>query len=223
MRLVLFAFVTLATSSCSVLECPRGEWSCDGDLLSHCVTRCGGTKANPQCATTNTTTDCANDFVATLGVRKTCRIVAGSGMCLDAPLTSCDATIPGATLPPGSQYWKRLSCTPSGHLLSCYSAEGETFQDTGLCDFEGRTCLSTPTGPACVDSPKVACEPAGYPRCAEGARLYCLGGPESGYAVLTQPCGDGLICVTPDGGSPQCIRPAADAGMASDAGVDAGG
>ena len=198
-------FVAFASSGCFVLDCPRGSSYCEGEVLTQCATRCSGdSKTNRSCSPSVTSIDCATAFLATTGVRKTCRELSytqsghelRAATCLDAPLTPC------AVAPGGGRVGQPLSCLPSGRILFCYTSGSEAFEDTRECEAPGLTC--TP-GLACVDDPLASCDPAQYPRC-EGGRFdrRCVGRPDSGYFVRTTDCGASRFCKTSDAGLTFC-------------------
>lgn len=192
------AWLGTVASGCNP-DCPWGSTYCDGDLLMHCNTRCGGTARNPrQCDTQISSLDCAKDFP----VRKTCHAFRADGrssaMCLDAPLTACTPS------PQGGIRSQPIACAPSGRLQSCQTLGSEAFLDSSDCEQPQLVCHATSTGLACVNAPKAPCDPGEYPRCEGGHQQLCVGGEDAGYAQRTRECAPGSACVVRDGGRTDC-------------------
>lgn len=202
--------IAAGASGCFVLDCPRGNSYCEGDVLTSCTSTCtGDSKTNRSCSPTIQTTDCTTAFT----VRKTCRPIGSRANCVNVDTTGACAG--PTTGDPGSA--RTVGCTASGAVLWCVNARDTAYEDTRPCDHPNHTCALIGGRPFCVDAPRAPCDPADAPRCRAGRYdERCAGLPDAGHFLATQDCGQGRFCVQslPDAGSRYtfCADPLPDGG-----------
>jgi len=230
---LLLATLAASIAGCDCAICPRESW-CDGDRVMRCKVDCGASQGKQQgfsnCVKKESFVDCAQTGRDELGVEQTCAAVTSGGStyhhCVDKPATSC-TRLDGKS--PDGRSSSPLGCDERGNVVSCFGiGDGTGVLATSRCTRPATTCHFVETGYACVDSPKVACDPAQHPRCAdETTVLYCPGSPDAGYYIARDTCIGTLRCMTDDAGVGRCRTAPFDGGAtdagSSDAGPSDGG
>lgn len=188
MRALLLFPAAACVAGCDVVLC-NTDYSCDGSVIVHCEVVCtggGSGKFDPpkECHRVVTRRDC-HDEDAALGIESTCKVIENVGVCVDAPLKSC-------------QFADPQQCTSTGAYTGCtefYKPE-HRYVRSRLCA-TGQTCVpAAEQHVGCVDEPKASCNPdSGFPRCSAHERQqYCMGTAASGYFQSTRispSCRDG--------------------------------
>lgn len=186
MRIFPFFVAVVCMVGCDAALCGP-EYSCEGSVIVRCDVVCtGGGKFDPprECHRVVTRRDC-RDEAAALGVDSSCKVIENVGVCLDAPLKTC-------------QFADPQQCTSTGAYTACteFLKPEYRYVSSQSCG-AGRICSpAADQRIACIDNPKVSCDPdAGFPRCSAHERQqYCMGAPDTGYFQLTQispTCRDG--------------------------------
>lgn len=180
---------------------PTCSDSCDGSKIVSCKWTCSGSGKIDvdECHREHGGSDCAAQ-IGPSGKPMTCKMATVAINSNSQTPYCVDGNMPCKTR-------GQMTCTgPHSMAVCAQTADGNFYkasdQSTNPCLGANNECHNNGDTLACVDTPKVSCKPAEYPKCTDTKTLVtCLGTPQAGYFLFTISCSASLTCqLTPQAG-----------------------